>query len=66
LWRDFKTFYTQYNLRRDKSLGVFPAILTDWFDRLPDTDKQMQELAEQEGWILTPSSTNIADPLEKY
>jgi organic radical activating enzyme len=66
LWRDFKTFYAQYNLRRDKSLEVFPAILTDWFDRLPDTDKQMQELAEQEGWILKPSSTNIADPLEKY
>ena len=66
LWRDFKTFYSQYNLRRNKSLDMFPAILTDWFDQLPDTDKQMQELAEQEGWILVPSSANIADPLEKY
>jgi len=38
LWRDFKTFYTQYDQRRDKSIYVFPEILTDWFDKLPITN----------------------------
>lgn len=38
LWRDFKTFYKQYDERRDKSLKVFPQILTDWVESIPDTD----------------------------
>lgn len=66
LWRDFKTFYTQYNERRNKTLDVFPSILTDWFNSIPDTDSAVAELAEKEGWILTPSTTNIADPLGTY
>ena len=38
LWRDFKTFYGQYDKRRDRSISVFPEILTDWIDTLPDTE----------------------------
>jgi organic radical activating enzyme len=37
LWRDFKTFYNEYDRRRNKSLTVFPKILTDWVDQLPET-----------------------------
>ena len=37
LWRDFKTFYIEYNKRRNKTLDVFPKILTDWVDQLPET-----------------------------
>jgi organic radical activating enzyme len=37
LWRDFKTFYTQYDQRRSKSITVFPKILTDWLDQIPET-----------------------------
>lgn len=37
LWRDFKTFYTEYNKRRNKTLDCFPAILTDWMSQLPET-----------------------------
>ena len=66
LWRDFKTFYQQYDVRRNKSLSVFPKILTDWVDSIPDTDASIMELAEKEGWILKPSSRNIDDPLESY
>ena len=44
LWRDFKTFYTQYDQRRGKSISVFPPILTDWFDQLPTTDTVTTEL----------------------
>jgi len=57
LWRDFKTFYKQYDQRRNKSLNVFPTILTDWVKDLPDTDfttltnKEIDELAVKEGWI---------------
>ena len=66
LWRDFKTFYQQYDVRRNKSLSVFPKILTDWVDSIPDTDASIMELAEKEGWILKPSSRNIDDPLASY
>lgn len=38
LWRDFKTFYKQYDQRRRKSITVFPAILTEWLDKIPDTE----------------------------
>ena len=37
LWRDFKTFYTEYNKRRNKTLDCFPTILTDWMSQLPET-----------------------------
>mgnify|MGYP001430745543 FL=1 len=37
LWRDFKTFYAQYDQRRGKDLNVFPEILTDWVNTIPDT-----------------------------
>lgn len=38
LWRDFKTFFSQYDVRRNKSLNVFPEILTDWIETIPDTE----------------------------
>jgi hypothetical protein len=66
LWRDFKTFYTQYDQRRNKSIQVFPAILSDWFNSIPDTDTAVSELAEREGWILVPDNKNIGDPLSIY
>jgi len=66
LWRDFKTFYQQYDIRRNKSIYVFPKILTDWVDSIPDTDASIRELAEKEGWILKPDNKNIDDPLAKY
>jgi hypothetical protein len=38
LWRDFKTFYSQYDQRRNKNLvETFPVILRDWYETLPDT-----------------------------
>jgi organic radical activating enzyme len=66
LWRDFKTFYKQYDQRREKSIYVFPKILTDWVDTIPDTDSAVQELADKEGWILTPDSRNIDNPNATY
>jgi organic radical activating enzyme len=66
LWRDFKTFYQQYDIRRNKSIYVFPKILTDWVDSIPDTDLAIQELADKEGWVLKPDSRNIDDPLAAY
>lgn len=38
LWRDFKTFYQQYDQRRAKTITVFPAMLTDWLRQLPETN----------------------------
>ena len=66
LWRDFKTFYAQYDLRRHRSLDVFPKILTDWVDSIPDTDSSIMELAEKEGWILNPNNKNIDKELATY
>jgi len=66
LWRDFKTFYEQYDIRRNKSIYVFPKILTDWIESIPDTDASIIELAEKEGWILTPDNKNINEPSLKY
>jgi organic radical activating enzyme len=66
LWRDFKTFYQQYDVRRNKSLSVFPKILTDWVESIPDTDASIMELAEKEGWILKPDPKNIDEPLATY
>jgi organic radical activating enzyme len=66
LWRDFKTFYAQYDVRRNKSIYVFPKILTDWVESIPDTDASIMELAEKEGWILKPDNKNIDEPLATY
>ena len=66
LWRDFKTFYQQYDVRRNKSIYVFPKILTDWIESIPSTDIEVQALAEKEGWILKPDNKNIDEPLAKY
>ena len=66
LWRDFKTFYAQYDKRRGKDINVFPAILTDWINSIPNTDIEIQELAEKEGWVLKPDPRNIDDPLASY
>lgn len=59
LWRDFKTFYAEYSIRRNKDFSVFPKMLTDWVETLPDTDSSIKELAEKEGWILNPYNENI-------
>ena len=37
MWRDFKSFYEQYDIRRDKDIRIFPEILIDWLDKLPPT-----------------------------
>jgi organic radical activating enzyme len=37
LWRDFKSFYQQYDQRRGKTISVFPDILTDWLNHIPET-----------------------------
>lgn len=38
-WRDFRTFYTQYDKRRGKNFRkTFPKILVEWFDSLPVTN----------------------------
>ena len=37
LWRDFKSFYEQYDERRGHDIKIFPEILTDWLDSLPPT-----------------------------
>lgn len=66
LWRDFKTFYAQYDLRRHRSLDVFPKILTDWVDSIPNTDSSIMELAYKEGWILNPDNKNIKEGLATY
>lgn len=66
LWRDFKTFYQQYDIRRNKSIHVFPKILTDWMESIPDTDSEIQELADKEGWVLKPDPKNIDEPLATY
>jgi hypothetical protein len=59
LWKDFKTFYAEYDKRRDKSLSVFPAILTDWVATIPTTELPYQPLNSGDG-------TNIDEPLAKY
>jgi hypothetical protein len=66
LWRDFKTFYAQYDVRRNKDINVFPKILTDWIESIPDTDSSIMELAEKEGWILNPDNKNIDKELATY
>jgi hypothetical protein len=45
---------------------VFPKILTDWIESIPDTDSSIMELAEKEGWILNPDNKNIDKELATY
>ena len=38
MWRDFKTFYSQYDQRRNKNLvETFPAVLREWYETIPET-----------------------------
>ena len=34
LWQDMKSFYTQYDERRNKDINVFPKIFTDWYNTI--------------------------------
>ena len=34
---DFKSFYSQYDQRRGKNIHVFPQILLDWLNTIPET-----------------------------
>jgi organic radical activating enzyme len=34
LYNDIKSFYQQYDLRRNKDINVFPKIFTDWLDTI--------------------------------
>jgi hypothetical protein len=45
---------------------VFPKILTDWVESIPDTDSSIMELAHKEGWILNPDPKNIDEALGTY
>ena len=45
---------------------MFPNILTDWVELIPSTDKDINNVAQQEGWILNPDSKNISEPLGLY
>lgn len=59
LWKDFKTFYKEYDLRRNKSINVFPKILTDWLETIESPVTGYQPLNSGDG-------TNIDEPLAKY
>jgi hypothetical protein len=59
LWKDFKTFYAEYDQRRNKSLSVFPKILTDWIESIETTVLPYQPLNSGDG-------TNIDEPLATY
>lgn len=54
LWRDFKTFYKQYDERRNKNLSAtFPSVITDWINAIPDTITEDQGLVDGDstkGW----------------
>jgi organic radical activating enzyme len=38
LWRDFKSFYLQYDQRRNKNISIFPSILIEWLEKVPETN----------------------------
>jgi hypothetical protein len=59
LWRDFKSFYKQYDDRRSKNIKIFPAILTDWLDQIPDT-----KLNTVQGLVNGNSTTQYDDDEE--
>ena len=46
---------------------VFPTILTEWIETIPDTDLRKDlSPAKEEGWIFDPASENIDKPLGNY
>jgi hypothetical protein len=65
LWRDFKTFYAQYDERRGLSLSVFPKILTDWVETIPTTEtiplKEMIDGDSTRQYADDPDLKKIAD-----
>ena len=47
LWHDFKSFYSQYDQRRDKDFrATFPKILVDWYDTI-EVDSKIPEVKIQ-------------------
>jgi len=50
LQHDFKSFYLQYDKRRNKDINVFPKILTDWLDTI-DLDDTIPVIEMHEGSI---------------
>mgnify|MGYP001442728793 FL=1 len=46
--RDFKSFYSQYDLRRNKSFAkTFPQDIVNWFESIPDTNLQkLQDIVD--------------------
>ena len=40
LWKDMKSFYTQYNERRNKTLDCFPNEFNEWFNSIEIENKQ--------------------------
>lgn len=65
LWRDFKTFYTQYDQRRGKSIYVFPKILTDWFDSIPDTTAEITMLRNDDSSKQSDFDKKLQELAEK-
>jgi organic radical activating enzyme len=64
LWRDFKTFYQQYDERRGKSLNVFPSILTDWVKTIPTTVIPIKSLVNGDSsaqWDNDEQLTKLAE-----
>ena len=33
--KDFKSFYSQYDIRRNKDINVFSNLITDWVNKIP-------------------------------
>jgi organic radical activating enzyme len=61
LWRDFKTFYREYDQRRNKSLTVFPRILTDWVETIPDTEYKTITLVNGDSSTQWDSDDQLQD-----
>lgn len=60
-FRDFKSFYMQYDKRRNKNFReTFPKNLVDWYDSLPIT--KVNEVGLQQAhaadWVLDPEDKN--------
>ena len=65
-WRDFKSFYEQYDKRRSKDFrATFPKSLVDWFDTLPATEIQAyQQLVDGDAsnvWKDDPELKELAE-----
>jgi len=42
LWQDMKSFYSQYDQRRNKDIKVFPKIFLDWYETLDGGVKETE------------------------